>query len=55
MQSTKETKLKEAKKALRRMPNIWKCSETEYHDEMRFANKIFGRTIKEILKYRLTK
>lgn len=55
MRTTTATKLKDVEKALRRMPTIWKREEAEYREEMRFARKIFGSTVKEILKYRLSK
>lgn len=55
MKSQNNSRLKQVEQALRMMPKIVKRQETQFIEELRFANKIFGRTIKEIHRYSTAK
>ncbi|HTF05008.1 MAG TPA: hypothetical protein VK826_13365 [Bacteroidia bacterium] len=55
MKRSRTSMLKEVEAAILLMPAISKKLEATYASEMRFSRKIFGSTLKEILKYRLAK
>lgn len=51
MSKRENSMLSEVKRALRNIPRVVKQQEQQFEQELKFANKIFRKTIKEIYKF----